>query len=314
MSFFWNNSLSPSSLFTAQSFYPDRCAGIWSDFPNVCTLSPQNQLTLNTQPLLLPRIVKRTDIPTFSDWQTLVLDARQKIERGDFQKVVLARQTTLTLGSPINPQALLQKLLPFEHRAALFMVQIAPSIAFLGATPEKLFTRQGQTLQTEAVAGTIAEGERWSTKEHSEIDPTTLYLEQKLQPFCKDLHWQDLKERPFGKLRHLSRKLEGTLHSPTSNATLIAALHPTPALGGFPSSPALSYLRSVECFDRGWYGAPIGTVSESDADIAVGIRSMLARGKELHLFAGAGIVLQSCPLKEWEELDRKIAHVLEFFS
>jgi menaquinone-specific isochorismate synthase len=311
MSFFWPRPLPPSSYFRAQTFYPNGNVGIWADFPSVCTLSSENQITLSMQPANLPRIRKRVDTPSFPEYQTLIADARQKIAQGSFQKVVLARQTTLTFDAPINPHILLQKLLALP--ASPFMIELDSSTAFLGATPEKLFIRKDQIVETEAVAGTIARNEIWTSKERAEFDLIHPYLEQKLQPLSQELYWEEAKEKGFGSIRHLSQSLRATLHSPTSNEALIAALHPTPALAGFPSSAAISYLRSIEPFDRGFYGAPIGTLSDTEADILVAIRSMLIRGNEVHLFAGGGIVLQSCPLKEWEELDRKIAHALEFF-
>jgi len=192
------------------------------------------------------------------------------------------------------------------------MLQLDASTAFLGASPEKLFTRKGTSLQIEAVAGTIADGEAWSPKEEEELFWTYHHIDESLAPLCTHLHWKKIKEKPFGKLRHLSQKLTATLRTPT--APLLSALHPTPALGGYPSAEALAYLRSVEPFDRGFYGAPLGLFSENEDDVVVAIRSMLVRGKEVYLFAGAGIVAGSCPHKEWEELDRKISHSLQLLA
>ena len=308
----------PSShlTFQAQAFHENSCSGIWSSFPNQWSFSPEHIMSADWAPSsltpVLPKCIERKDSPTFEKWWSLVTDACKKIEQNEFRKIVLARQTTLTFDDVLDPLELLKGLVSFGSHTSLFMVQLDPTTAFLGASPEKLFTRLDRKICTEALAGTIDLKEKWSPKEFEEVEAVRTYLQNQLLPCCQDLHWGSPEERPFGNLRHLYQKLDGLLKSKISDKMLIAQLHPTPALGGFPRDLTMNYLRSVEPFNRGWYGAPIGIVSEKETDLAVAIRSMLVSKNELHLFSGAGIVKGSDPLKEWEELDRKIAHVLRW--
>jgi menaquinone-specific isochorismate synthase len=243
-----------------------------------------------------------------------VADASLKIEQDAFRKVVLARQTTLTFDDVINPSELLSGLMPFGDHTSLFMLQLGPHTAFLGASPEKLFSRSDRQFCTEALAGTIDLTRQWSPKEFEEVAAVRVFLQTQLVSCCQDLRWGLCEERPFGKLRHLYQKVDGLLKTKISDKMLISLLHPTPALGGLPREPVMNYLRNVEPFNRGWYGAPIGLISEKETDLAVAIRSMLVHGNELHLFAGAGIVKGSEAPREWEELDAKIAHVLRWLE
>lgn len=308
----------PSSpiKFQAQAFYEMGCAGIWKDFPQEWCCFPEHLITadwehVGAQPQL-PRCLERKDTPTYEKWWHLVQDACLKINDGLFRKVVLARQTTLTFDGTVDPLELLKGLMTFGDQTSLFMVQLSPEITFLGASPEKLFRRLDRRILTEALAGTICCTEKWSPKEFSEVEAVRLFLKNQLDACCTDLQFGSTEERPFGNLRHLYQKLDGMLKAKISDKMLIAKLHPTPALGGLPRESILSYLRSVEPIERGWYGAPIGLVSEKETDLAIAIRSMVVCKNQIHLFAGAGIVKGSTPEKEWEELDRKIAHVLRW--
>lgn len=302
--------------FQAQGFHDHCSEGIWSAFPSQWSFSPEQFISADWYPSsespILPNCVERKDTPTFEKWWRIVTDACQKIEQNEFRKIVLARQTTLTFDAPINPLELLKGLMSFGNHTSLFMVQFDPQTAFLGASPEKLFSRLERKISTEALAGTIDLTEKWSPKEFEEVEAVRSFLQRQLLPCCQDMRWGSPEERPFGNLRHLYQKLDGMLKTKISDKMLIAQLHPTPALGGFPRDLTMNYLRSVEPFNRGWYGAPIGLISEKETDLAIAIRSMLVSGNQLHLFSGAGIVKGSEPSKEWEELDRKIAHALRW--
>lgn len=308
----------PSSPFTfqAQAFHEDGCSGIWSPFPSQWSLSPDKVLSADWVPRsatpTLPNCQERHDTPTYEGWWHIVKDALQKIEQQEFRKIVLCRQTTLVFDEVIDPLELLKGLMSYGEHTSLFMVQLDPHTTFLGASPEKLFSRENRKICTEALAGTIHLTEKWSPKEFEEVDAVRVFLQKQLTTCCNDLQCGTTEERPFGSLRHLYQKLDGLLKTKISDKMLISQLHPTPALGGLPRETTLDYLRAVEPFHRGWYGAPIGLVSEKETDLAVGIRSMLVIDNKLHLFSGAGIVKGSDPSKEWEELDRKISHVLRW--
>ncbi len=312
----YGNHASSPFTFQAQAFHENSCEGIWSSFPTNWSFSPECVITADWMPStempILPECLIRNDSPTFEKWWKIVTDAKLKIDSGEFRKIVLARQTTLTFNDVIDPVELLKGLMSMGAHTSLFMVQLDAKTAFLGASPEKLFTRIDRRICTEALAGTIALREQWSPKEFAEVEIVRNFLQKQLQTCCSDLRWAAPEERPFAHLRHLYHQLEGDLKGYITDKMLIEELHPTPALGGFPRDATMNYLLNVEPFCRGWYGAPIGLVSEKETDLAIAIRSMVVSGNQLHLFSGAGIVKDSEPTKEWEELDRKIAHILRW--
>ena len=93
-------------------------------------------------------------------------------------------------------------------------------------------------------------------------------------------------------VQHLYARLGATLALGKSEADVLHALHPTPAVCGHPRSAALDAIRRAEPFDRGMYAGPIGFVGVDSAEFAVAIRSALVspEGTELSLYAGVGVV------------------------
>ena len=110
---------------------------------------------------------------------------------------------------------------------------------------------------------------------------------------------------------HLITKFQGQLKDGINDEDILQFLHPTPALGGAPRKQAMAIIRKLEGFSRGWYGAPVGYVGLDWAEFVVGIRSGLARGKKLSIFAGAGIVQGSQAAGEWDEVENKISNFIK---
>ncbi|WP_275630486.1 chorismate-binding protein [Pseudomonas sp. 273] len=101
--------------------------------------------------------------------------------------------------------------------------------------------------------------------------------------------------------------VRGRLRAGVDILDLVAALHPTPAVGGLPREAALDYIRRHEGMDRGWYAAPVGWLDAAgDAEFCVALRSALLRGDRAHLFAGCGIVAASEPQAEYRETCLKL--------
>jgi isochorismate synthase EntC len=96
--------------------------------------------------------------------------------------------------------------------------------------------------------------------------------------------------------------MTGELERDTHVLELVAALHPTAAVGGVPKARALQLIAEQEPLGRGWYAGPIGWFDASgDGDFAVAIRSALIRGSRARVYAGAGIVRGSTPVAEYRE-------------
>ena len=113
---------------------------------------------------------------------------------------------------------------------------------------------------------------------------------------------------------HLFSRMWGTLNDSVTDADLMRALHPTPAVGGVPTGVAMEAIAHHAPFDRGWYAGPVGWIGTDSSEFAVGIRSALIAKTRLSLFAGAGIVEGSVASDEWEEVEQKIFDFLQALS
>ena len=132
-------------------------------------------------------------------------------------------------------------------------------------------------------------------------------IHKTLEQFCSLLV---VDEKPcvlkLTRCQHLITTFRGRLRKGVKDSDLLENLHPTPAVGGYPTDRALQDIARLELFDRGWYAGPVGWIAKDAAQFVVGIRSGLTEGRRLHLFSGAGIVDGSVPKKEWEEIENKI--------
>jgi len=275
-----------------------------------------------------PAILTRWDIPNFTQWSLAVAAALEGFSSGPLRKVVLARRSTLDLVEKVSPHLLLAVLM--GAAPACFHFSFQPSAragAFLGASPELLYRRIGARLESEAVAGTrprsldAAEDERLESqllkfsKEQLEHRLVVEALEQTFRSLCVDYACD---EKPgvlkLSRVQHLRTAVSGTLRGAVDDAAILQAFHPTPATCGAPVADALRFISDHEKFDRGWYAGPFGCVSKDSTEFAVAIRSMLAKGSQVEVFAGAGIVEGSDPEREWFELEDKISGVLNVLS
>ena len=109
------------------------------------------------------------------------------------------------------------------------------------------------------------------------------------------------------KVQHLVTRFWGTPRNGISPFESLLTLHPTPAVGTHPPE-ASGLIDELEPFERGWYAGPIGWMNQTAAEFVIAIRSALINHNELHVFAGAGIVEQSDPEREWQEIDDKMAN------
>jgi menaquinone-specific isochorismate synthase len=278
-------------------------------------------------PVEIPPFTQRTDTPDQAGWCRLVEAALEAIARGDFEKVVLARETCFDTDQAWDPVALLKRLAQNTSPAFAFCFHPAPGRAFLGASPERLYKRVNCYVQSEALAGTRPRGrtdaaDQWlglellnSAKERREHAFVVNMLEQNLGRFCRHTV---LENGPslmrLRNVQHLWTRIEGVLDDVHADAALIETLHPTPAVGGSPRERALSWLAREEPFDRGIFAGPVGWVGYDAAEFCVAIRSGLVQGQTLAVYTGAGIVAGSVPEEEWDEIECKMGNFLEILT
>lgn len=263
----------------------------------------------NPLPFSPPLAKKRKQ--SCKEWISMVENALFAIQEKKFEKVVVAKKVSLETLSPVDPLALLSNLKRPGQFA--FCIQPSPQIAFLGSTPERLYRRIGRIIECDALAGTRPlhlENELLrSEKDLREFRIVEQAIVQTLAKFCRTKPTlSKLSISRTSTLCHLHTNITGELKEGVNDEVLIQALHPSPAVGGWPRRAAMNFLKKHECFARGLYAAPIGLLEKERAELAVGIRSCLIVGSRISLFAGTGIVAGSDPLAEWKESEQKLQH------
>jgi menaquinone-specific isochorismate synthase len=123
-------------------------------------------------------------------------------------------------------------------------------------------------------------------------------------------------ERPrllaLSNVQHLWSPVSAILPPGLHLLEVLAALHPTPAVGGQPRAATRGEIPRLECFDRGLYAGAVGWFDHAgDGEFAVAIRSALMDGARARLYAGAGIVEGSVPAAEKAETDLKLQALLD---
>ena len=250
----------------------------------------------------------------------VVAVARDRIRAGELTKAVLARELVLEASAPLDQRAVLLRLLGAHPSATVFALD-----GFIGASPEPLVSRVDDVVRAHPLAGTTprvsdpsadqqaAAALLASTKDRWEHRITIDWLLDELLPFCS---YVDAEPEPgivsLPNVHHLGTRVEGRLSAPpVSVLELVAALHPTPAVGGDPQPAALALIDGLERADRGRYAGPTGWVdADGNGSFVVAIRSAQLHGATARLFAGVGVVGDSDPQSELDETRAKFQAML----
>ncbi len=264
--------------------------------------------------------------PDREQWDLLLDKVLAILHSQPLSKLVLDRQSRLGITERINPWSVLARLRETAGNSYLFGISPVPGYCFLGASPERLYKRRTRHLATEAVAGTRPRGDSpaedaarekellQSEKEQLEHELVTRHIGEVLSRLCEQVTC-DPTPRVL-RLRHVMHRVtpfDSRLKEKVADADILASLHPTPAVAGYPVAEAIKQLRIVSPVNRGWYAGPVGWTSTNAAEFAVAIRSALLTPQQAKFYAGAGIVSGSTAQPEWHELDSKLESLLEAF-
>ncbi|MEW7867223.1 isochorismate synthase [Aeromonas diversa] len=269
---------------------------------------------------------RRSDTPDFATWRSLV----ERVTDTDFQthtpKVVLSRASRLETARPVDPWQMLESWRARAQDCFHFGFQFDPAQAFISCSPERLYRREGDHLFTEALAGTIRRSGDEATDsalarellsdDKNRLENRLVHADilSRLAPLAKQTSLTEPRILKLRLLQHIKCDIEAELHAGVNDWQLLAALHPTPAVGGAPREAAIDFIRRHEPYRRGWYAGACGMLSRDTSEFSVAIRSALLDADSVTLFAGAGIVAGSEPSAEWAELDNKIGNVLSLLA
>lgn len=280
-------------------------------------------------PSLQKRSWQRRDVPGPAQWQRLVERVTDPAFQAHTPKVVLSRESLLESEEsipPLCPWSLLTQWARHAQECFHFGFQFSPEQSFIACSPERLYRREHCHLFTEALAGTIRRSGDEATdaalaaelladsKNRLENRLVHADILSRLAPLTTDATLTEPRILKLRLLQHLKCDIEAELKPGVCDWQLLAALHPTPAVGGAPREAALAFIRESEPYDRGWYAGACGMLSRETSEFSVAIRSARITAQGISLFAGAGIVAGSEPTAEWAELDNKIANVLSLLG
>ncbi len=255
-----------------------------------------------------------------AEWQTRVAEAVTRIEAGEVEKVVLARDLVAELEAPLDVRRPLARLADRYPTCWTFHVD-----GLFGATPEMLVRRERGLVTSRVLAGTIrrtgdedhdsrlAGSLARSSKDLEEHEYAVRSVAEALAPYCSSLTYP---EAPFvlhlPNVMHLATDVAGVVEKDVTSLALAEALHPSAAVGGTPTAAALELITRLEGMQRGRYAGPVGWMdARGDGEWGIALRAaeVSEDGCRVRLFAGCGIVAGSDPDAELAESQAKLVPV-----
>lgn len=251
-------------------------------------------------------------------WMSVVAEAVDRINGGELEKVVLARELVATATEPVDVRWPLARLAEAYPMCWTFHID-----GLFGATPELLVRRERGLVTSRVLAGTIrrtadeardaalAGALARSSKDLEEHEYAVRSVADALEPHCSSMN---VPEAPYvlhlPNVMHLATDVTGVVRDGVTSLELAAALHPSAAVGGTPRETALAVIEEIEGMDRGRYAAPVGWLDASgDGEWGLALRSGRIDGSTVHLYAGCGVVGSSDPAAELAESQAKLVPV-----
>lgn len=275
-------------------------------------------------------LCSEAEVGFMNRFETAVAEAVERIGKGRYQKIVLARALDLECppGLAFSPFHSLHALRSQFPNCYTFAFSNGEGGLFIGSTPERILSVRNGSLKTEALAGSAPRGA--NAREDA-------LLAQNLFDSDKDRHEQRLvydaivedlntfgitptgTSKPrllkLSYIQHLLTPVQAQAPENVHFFKILEKLHPTPAVGGFPRCASLPDIRELEYIERSLYAGTLGWFNyRGEGEMVVGIRSALLEKSKARLFAGAGIVQTSIPFREKSETDVKFKALRELLQ
>ena len=259
-------------------------------------------------------------------WRMRVDRARALIADGAVRKVVLARRRRLWAAADVDPAQILAPARDARPTCFSFWVRPRHGASLIASSPELLVRRSGMDVVASALAGSApraadpVEDRRHAAallacpknaREHSIV---VAAVRDALASLADDVGASAAPELlRLPEAQHLATSVRGRLRAAATVLEVGGVLHPTPAVCGTPRAAAQALIEREEP-DRGWYTGAVGWMNEAgDGELAVALRSALVAGREVTLWAGAGIVDGSDPDAELAETEAKMGALVAPF-
>jgi len=257
-------------------------------------------------------------------WTAAVESAAARLRAGEAEKVVLAREVMARGDGVVAAARVARSLRSGYPSCFIYLVTGADGTAFVGASPELLVRRSGTRAYAQPMAGSVARGAteadddrlarqlEESAKDGAEHLLVANFVVDALKPFAETVSARSPEVVRFTNIQHLATTVTADLRAPAADALqLAAALHPTPAVGGWPRAAADALIDELEAMDRGWYAGAVGWMDASgDGEFAVALRCGLLWEDGARLYAGVGVMPDSDAARELEETELKFKALL----
>lgn len=251
-------------------------------------------------------------------FRNLVTKLKQHIQRGDVFQIVPSRAFSAPFsGDEFNVYRALRSVNPSPY---LFYFDYGDFKLF-GSSPEAQLTIKKSEATIYPIAGTfkrtgdmekderIAEELKNDPKESAEHVMLVDLARNDLSRHCTNVQVKSYKEAQYySHIIHLVSKVSGQLKPASNPFDVVGDTYPAGTLSGAPKHMALTLIDRYEGLQRSFYSGALGYMGfNGDFNHAIMIRSFLSKQNVLHYQAGAGIVLDSDPEKELQEVNNKIA-------
>jgi anthranilate synthase component 1 len=255
---------------------------------------------------------------TDQEYRQLVEKGIEHCLRGDVFQVVFSRQFSRSFyGDDFNVYRALRHINPSPY---LFYFDFGDFKLF-GSSPEAQIKIKGSKVTINPIAGTykrthdeasdlkLAEMLAADSKENAEHVMLVDLARNDMYKACGNHKVKTFKEVQFySHVLHLVSEVAGELKPERSRAEVMAATFPAGTLSGAPKYKAMQLIDRYENQNRGFYGGCIGFMGlNGDTNQAILIRSFLSKNNVLYCQAGAGIVKDSSPESELNEVNNKLA-------
>jgi anthranilate synthase component 1 len=260
---------------------------------------------------------------TQSDFQAAVSEVKEHILAGDCYQAVISQRFALHVtAGPVSIYRALRRTNPAPYT---YLLKLG-SEAIIGASPEMLVRCRGRRLDYRPIAGTRRRG---ATEAEDNLLAEEMRADEKEvaeHMMLVDLGRNDLgRVAEFGsikvedlmsverysKVQHLVSSLSGRLRAGADRFDALAACFPAGTVTGAPKVRAMEIIRELEPDERGVYaGAVLYFDYAENLDSCIAIRTIVLRDGEASVQAGAGIVADSVPEREYEETVHKAQALL----
>ena len=254
----------------------------------------------------------------------MVATAKAHICAGDIIQVVLSQRLERELTcEPLDVYRALRSVNPSPY---MYLLRFG-SLSLVGASPEMLVRCEDGRLETRPIAGTRRRGAtpqedvrlirqlRASPKERAEhlmlVDLGRNDLGRVARSGSVKTPELMIVEK-YSHVLHLVSSVTGRLKPGRTSFDVLRAAFPAGTVTGAPKVRAMEIIAELERYDRGPYAGAVGYFSYSDnLDTCITIRTILIKGRRAYIQAGAGIVADSNPAREYQETLSKAKAMLK---